>query len=89
MGESCHRILIKFDWYSPVILIGAISQNFENKMMFGLGAIFASFIFFFSLGYFSKLLGQILKNIKTWIWIDSTFGILMICYGLFFLITIY
>ena len=73
-------------YLDTVVLIGAISLNFENKISFGLGTIIASFIFFYSLGYFSKFIIKFIeKNI--WIWIDLIFGILMIVYGLIFILT--
>jgi len=43
-------------YLDTVVLLGSISVNFDNKFYFGLGAIVASFIFFFTLGYFSKFL---------------------------------
>ena len=49
-------------YLDTVILLGSISINFDSKFYFGLGAIFASFIFFFSLGYFSNFLSQYVKS---------------------------
>ena len=67
-----------------VILLGSISVNFDSKLYFGLGAIFASFVFFFSLGYFSNFLSQYIKSQKVWFYIDNIMGFLMLFYGLFF-----
>jgi L-lysine exporter family protein LysE/ArgO len=39
-------------YLDTVILLGSISINFDSKFYFGLGAIFASFIFFLVLGIF-------------------------------------
>ena len=39
-------------YLDTVILLGSISINFDSKLYFGLGAIFASFIFFLVLGIF-------------------------------------
>ncbi|PPR45272.1 MAG: Arginine exporter protein ArgO [Alphaproteobacteria bacterium MarineAlpha5_Bin8] len=72
-------------YLDTVILIGSISSNFDDKFLFGLGAIFASFLFFFSLGYLSKLSSKYIYSTKTWFWIDLIFGILMIIYGLYFI----
>ena len=61
-----------FTWLNPhvyldtVILLGSISVNFDSKLYFGLGAIFSSFVFFFSLGYFSNFLSQYIKSQKVW-----------------------
>ena len=71
-------------YLDTVILLGSISINFDNKFNFGLGAIFASFVFFFSLGYFSNFLSQYIKSQKVWFYIDNVMGFLMLFYGLFF-----
>ena len=71
-------------YLDTVILLGSISINFDSKFYFGLGAIFASFIFFFSLGYFSNFLSQYIKSPKVWFYIDNLMGFLMLFYGLFF-----
>ena len=65
--------------------IPPISLNFYSKFSFAVGVSFSSFIFFFSLGYFSKHLSKYFNNKKSWFVIDNLFGILMISYGLFFI----
>ena len=65
-------------YLDTVILLGSISINFDNKLYFGLGAICASFIFFFSLGYFSNFLSQYIKSPKVWFYIDNILGFLML-----------
>ncbi len=72
-------------YLDTVILLGSISINFDNKLYFGLGAIFASFIFFFSLGYFSNFLSRYIKSPKVLFYVDNTMGLLMLFYGLFFI----
>ena len=72
-------------YLDTVILLGSISINFDNKLYFGLGAIFASFIFFFSLGYFSNFLSRYIKSPKVWFYVDNIMGFLMLFYGLFFI----
>ena len=71
-------------YLDTVILLGSISINFDSKILFGLGAICASFIFFFSLGYFSNFLSKYIKSPKVWFYIDNVMGFLMFFYGLFF-----
>ena len=71
-------------YLDTVILLGSISINFHSKLYFGLGAIFASFVFFFSLGYFSNFLSQYIKSHRVWFFIDNIMGFLMLIYGLFF-----
>ena len=72
-------------YLDTVILLGSISINFDSKFYFGLGAIFASFIFFFSLGYFSNFLSRYINSPKVWFYVDNTMGLLMLFYGLFFI----
>ena len=71
-------------YLDTVILLGSISINFDSKLFFGLGAICASFVFFFSIGYFSNFLSQYIKSPKVWFYIDNMMGFLMLFYGLFF-----
>ena len=75
-------------YLDTIILIGSISVNFENKSFFAMGVIISSFIFFFSLGYFSKYLSRFLNNKKSWFIIDNMFGILMIFYGIYFILIV-
>jgi L-lysine exporter family protein LysE/ArgO len=51
-----------------VFFLGNFSKNFslDQKIIFGIGASIASFIFFFSIGYLSKLLSKFAKNKKVW-----------------------
>ena len=72
-------------YLDTVILLGSISVNFNNKLFFGLGAILASFVFFFSLGYFANFLSKYIKSKKVWFYIDNIMGSLMLFYGLFFI----
>ena len=72
-------------YLDTLVLIGSISVNFNDKMYFGLGAIFSSFIFFFSIGYFSNYLAKYIQSEKVWFYIDNIMGFLMLFYGLFFI----
>ena len=87
-------ITLAFTFLNPhvyldtIILIGAISLNFANKFAFAIGVILSSFIFFFSLGYLSKYLSKYFNDKKNWFLIDNLFGILMISYGMYFMIVI-
>ena len=73
-------------YLDTIILLGSLSTNFNDQFSFGIGAISASFLFFFSLGYMSKFLSKYIYSNKTWFWIDLTIGILMISYGIYFII---
>ena len=73
-------------YIDTIILLGTLSTNFQNQFLFGLGAILASFIFFFFLGYTSKRLSKYIISNKLWFWIDNIIGIVMISYGIYFII---
>jgi len=71
-------------WLNPhvyldtVVLIGSISTQFhEGREMFALGAMLASFGFFFSLGYGARLLRPLFARPGTWRVLDSGIGVVM------------
>ena len=51
-----------------VFFLGNFSKNFilNQKILFGVGASIASFVFFFGIGYLSKYLSQYAKNDLVW-----------------------
>ena len=51
-----------------VFFLGNFSKNLliNQKVLFGLGASIASFLFFFLIGYLSKLLSQYAQSKKVW-----------------------
>jgi len=74
---SKFKILLKtlgFTYLNPhvysdtVFFLGNFSKNFilHQKILFGLGASIASFIFFFAIGYLSKNLSKYAKSEKVW-----------------------
>ena len=78
---SLSNVIIKtlsFTYLNPhvysdtVFFLGNFSKNFliTQKYYFGLGASIASFLFFFSLGYLSKLLSKYLQNQTAWKFIN-------------------
>ena len=66
-------------YLDTMILIGSVSQQFpgENKLAYVLGASLASFIFFFSLAYGSKLLAPIMKRPFSWRILDCLIAFIM------------
>ncbi len=76
---------LAFTWANPHVyldtlaLIGAVSTAFAgpDKLAFGLGAISASFVFFFSLGYGARLLAPLLQSPRSWQILDILIGLLM------------
>jgi L-lysine exporter family protein LysE/ArgO len=76
-GISKFNILLKtlgFTYLNPhvysdtVFFLGNFSKNFilNQKMLFGLGASIASFVFFFIIGYLSKYLSHYAQSEKVW-----------------------
>ena len=59
-------------YVDTLLLIGGASSSYvgDEKLMFGVGAATASFVFFFSLGYGAKRLSPILNNPESWKIID-------------------
>lgn len=75
-----------FTWANPHVyldtlgLIGAISTGYQEiplKLAFGGGAILASFVFFFALGYGARLLAPALSSPQAWRWLDTGIGLTM------------
>ena len=87
---------ISFTYLNPhvysdtVFFLGNFSKNFyiTHKYLFGLGASISSFIFFFSLGYLSKLLSKQLNNQKIWEAINAFIILFMGSLALYILIEI-
>lgn len=94
--ESLTQILLTclaLTWLNPhvyldtVILMGSISTQFSNaKMSFALGAICASWLFFYALGYGARLLQPIFAHVVAWKILDLLIACMMwwIAYGLIF-----
>ena len=61
-----------------VFFLGNFSKNFilNQKILFGVGASIASFIFFFVVGYLSKYLSQYAQNERVW----KIINIFIICF---------
>lgn len=76
---------LAFTWANPHVyldtlgLVGAVSTGFSGaaKPAFALGAITASFSFFFALGYGARLLAPYLRSARAWAVLDACIGALM------------
>ena len=89
--KSRHKTILTclgFTWLNPhvyldtVVMLGSISTQFENTAAFALGAISASFVFFFSLGFGASKLTKYFENPRTWRVLENLIGILMIFLGI-------
>lgn len=61
------------------VLMGSLAMNFQgvSQKMFNLGAVIASFIWFFLLGFGARLLRKIFTNPKAWQILDFIVGCFM------------
>lgn len=70
-------------WLNPhvyldtVVLLGSISAQYDNRLGFALGAMTASFVFFFSLGYGARALAPLFARPLAWRWLDAGVGLVM------------
>ena len=66
-------------YLDTMVLIGSISQQFSGyyKITFALGAVLASFVFFFSLAYGARLLIPIMQRPFSWRILDSLVALIM------------
>lgn len=71
-------------WLNPhvyldtVVLIGTVSTSFEsNKAIFAVGAMFASLVFFFTLGYGAVLLRPFFAKPRAWRLLEIFVGLVM------------
>lgn len=76
-------------WLNPhvyldtVVLLGSVSSQYDgHKTAFALGAISASFAFFFALGYGARLLRPIFANPNAWRVLDGCVAAAMFAIGL-------
>ncbi|SDO39731.1 L-lysine exporter family protein LysE/ArgO [Lutimaribacter pacificus] len=70
-------------WLNPhvyldtVVLLGAVSAQYDDRLGFALGAMTASFVFFFSLGYGARLLAPLFARPVAWRLLDLLVGAVM------------
>lgn len=80
---------LAFTWLNPhvyldtVVLLGSISSQYEgHKAAFALGAMAASFTFFFTLGFGARLLRPVFASQAAWRVLDVLVGIAMLAIAL-------
>jgi L-lysine exporter family protein LysE/ArgO len=79
-------------WLNPhvyldtVVLLGSVSAQYDDRVAFGVGAVCASFVFFFTLGYGARLLAPFFARPMSWRMLDAGVGAVMwaIAAGLLF-----
>ncbi|WZB68709.1 LysE family transporter [Achromobacter xylosoxidans] len=95
MGSASGRLgatlttCLAFTWLNPhvyldtVVLLGSISSQYEgHKAAFALGAMAASFTFFFTLGFGARLLRPVFASQAAWRVLDVLVGIAMLAIAL-------
>ncbi|MEJ2897829.1 LysE/ArgO family amino acid transporter [Acinetobacter sp. NS-4] len=77
-------ICLGLTWLNPhvyldtVVLLGSVSTQYPNtQLYFALGAISASFLFFFSLGYAARYLQPMFQRPQAWKILDLIIGCVM------------
>ncbi len=76
--------VLAFTWLNPhvyldtVVLIGSISAQYDDQIGFAAGAMSASFVFFFSLGYGAGGLSPLFARPRAWQVLDLLIGVVML-----------
>ena len=75
---------LAFTWLNPhvyldtVVLLGSVSTQFADDITwFAGGAMSASFVFFFALGYGARLLRPVFAQARAWRFLDFVIGCIM------------
>jgi L-lysine exporter family protein LysE/ArgO len=84
-GSLARAVLtcLALTWLNPhvyldtVVLLGAVSAQYADRLAFGLGATSASFVFFFALGYGARLLAPLFRRPESWRVLDVLVGAVM------------
>ncbi|HET7314310.1 LysE/ArgO family amino acid transporter [Salinisphaera sp.] len=77
-------ICLALTWLNPhvyldtLILLGTVAATYgDERIVFGLGAISASFVFFFTLGFGARRLRGLFARPATWRIVDAAVAVLM------------
>ena len=76
-------VLLTITFFNPhvyldtLVLIGSISAQYDDRMAFGAGAMLASFVFFFALGYGARLLEPLFAKPVSWRVLDAVIALTM------------
>ncbi len=76
-------VVLALTWFNPhvyldtVVLIGSVSAQYPDRLSFGIGAICASFVFFFTLGYGARALQPLFARPRAWMVLDTGVGLVM------------
>ncbi|MFC7065189.1 LysE/ArgO family amino acid transporter [Brucella rhizosphaerae] len=75
-------------YLDTVVLLGSLSARYEGsaRAAYGAGAVIASFVWFFSLGYGARLLQPIFAKPAAWRVLDCIIGVVMALIGISLLV---
>jgi L-lysine exporter family protein LysE/ArgO len=66
-------------YLDTVVLVGAFAARYEDaaRIAFGAGAVTASFVWFFCLGYGARILTPVFRNPRSWQVLDALIAVIM------------
>ena len=64
-------------YLDTVVLLGAVSTQYDSRLAFGAGAVCASFIFFFSLGFGARRMAHVFESQRAWRVLDTFVAVVM------------
>ncbi len=64
-------------YLDTVVLLGAVSTQHDSRIAFGAGAMLASFVFFFSLGYGARRMAHVFESQRAWRVLDTFVALVM------------
>ncbi|MDQ1898897.1 LysE/ArgO family amino acid transporter [Paracoccus sp. WLY502] len=64
-------------WLDTVVLLGTVSAGWPSPLVFGLGAMTGSVLFFFALGYGARLLAPVFARPRAWQVLELGIGLVM------------
>jgi L-lysine exporter family protein LysE/ArgO len=66
-------------YLDTVVLLGSLAnqRGHDGRWLYGIGAVTASFTWFFSLGFFSRRLTPLFARPRSWQYLDSAIALLM------------
>ncbi|VAV88526.1 Arginine exporter protein ArgO [hydrothermal vent metagenome] len=82
-ARSAFLTCMALTWLNPhvyldtVVLLGSISSQYDHRLAFGIGAVTASFLFFFTLGFGARVLDPLFRRPESWRVLDLIVGLTM------------
>lgn len=66
-------------YLDTVVLLGSLAnqRGTDGRWLYGVGAVTASFTWFFTLGFFSRKLSPVFARPRAWQYLDTTIALLM------------